>query len=79
IEQAVQAGRQRKDESTGDIVSIRVGQPAGVSEASVKVGLPTEADQAKGLTRIPESIVYHRTARRIIEGFVDVPHALVSS
>ncbi|CBQ71334.1 conserved hypothetical protein [Sporisorium reilianum SRZ2] len=79
IEQAVQAGRQKKDESTGDIVSIRVGQPAGVSEASVKVASPTEADQAKGLTRIPESIVYYRTARRIIEGFVDVPHALVSS
>ncbi|CDU24306.1 uncharacterized protein SPSC_03377 [Sporisorium scitamineum] len=80
IEQAVQAGTHHKQEaSKGDIVSIRVGQPAGVSEASVKVNPATQADGAKGLTRLPESIVYYRTARRIIEGFVHVPRALVSS
>ncbi|TKY87526.1 hypothetical protein EX895_003540 [Sporisorium graminicola] len=76
IEQAVQAGlRQNEEASEGGIVSIRVGQPAGVSEASVKVGKPSQADTERGLTRIPESIVYYRTARRIIEGFVDVPRS----
>lgn len=78
IEQAVRAsGREVKGEE-GGIVSIRVGQPAGVSEASVKVRPATGDEQEKGFESIPESIVYVRTARRIVEGFVDVPHSLIS-
>lgn len=77
IEQAVQAGGKAKGEDDG-IVTIRVGQPAGVSEASVKVRSATSKEEASGLNRVPESIVYYRTARRIIEGWVDVPHSLIS-
>ncbi|EST07353.1 PrpF protein [Kalmanozyma brasiliensis GHG001] len=76
IEQTVQAGNRAKGEQDG-IVSIRVGQPAGVSEASVKVRPATQTELSQGFISIPESIVYFRTARRIIEGFVDVPHSLL--
>ncbi len=76
IEQAVRAGSAHNDgksaEGDGEILSIRVGQPAGVSEASVKVRVATDDEKAQGFEKIPESIVYYRTARRIIEGFVDV-------
>ncbi|SPO31587.1 uncharacterized protein UTRI_06385_B [Ustilago trichophora] len=84
IEAAVQAGqglkkKSKDDAEEGAIVSIRVGQPAGVSEASVKVRETTDEEKRSGLEKVPESIVYYRTARRIIEGFVDVPHSFVSS
>lgn len=48
--------------SQQEVVETRVGQPAGVSAASVSV---------RGGK--PESIVYMRTARRIMEGSVLVP------
>ena len=82
IEAAVQAGWKGTKGEEGEedgVVSIRVGQPAGVSEASVKVRPATKEEQARGLLKVPESIVYYRTARRIIEGYVDVPPSFVSS
>ena len=84
IAQTVQAAenpnRVRAEEGDEEgVVSIRVGQPAGISEASVKVRPATQAEQQKGLEKIPESIVYYRTARRIIEGWVDIPLSFVSS
>ena len=81
IEQAVREGYagEKGEGGNGDMLSIKVGQPAGVSEASVKVREPTEEEKGRGLERIPESIVYYRTARRIIDGFVDVPHSFLSS
>ncbi|KAJ9475895.1 Methylitaconate delta2-delta3-isomerase [Pseudozyma hubeiensis] len=80
IERAVRAGQSKAQEKgQGQILSIRVGQPAGVSEASVKVRPATDSELEKGVEQVPESIVYYRTARRIIEGFVDVPHSMISS
>lgn len=85
IEKAVQAGasgvRGKKGEAEqGEgILSITVGQPAGVSEASVKTRAATQQDKSKGLQVVPESIVYYRTARRIMDGCVDLAHSLVSS
>ncbi|SPO30455.1 uncharacterized protein UTRI_06385 [Ustilago trichophora] len=83
IEAAVRQGLGSKkgqdDAEDRGIVSIRVGQPAGVSEASVKVREATDEEKRLGLQTVPESIVYYRTARRIIEGFVDVPHSFISS
>lgn len=84
IELALQAGMgesrvKRERDGEEGILSIRVGQPAGVSEASVKVRPATPGERAKALLQVPESIVYYRTARRIIEGWVDVPHSFFSS
>ena len=79
IQHAVQAGAKWQREPSQDVVSIRVGQPAGVSEASVKVRPPTQSEQSNRLARIPESIVYYRTARRIIQGSIDVPLSMISS
>ncbi len=63
----------------GEILSIRVGQPAGVSEASVRIRPASADEQTKGLQSVPESIVYYRTARRIIQGLVDVPPSILQS
>ncbi|CCF49004.1 hypothetical protein NDA14_006219 [Ustilago hordei] len=91
IEKAVQAGASGASGASGvrgkkgeaeqgeGILSITVGQPAGVSEASVKTRAATQQDKSKGLQVVPESIVYYRTARRIMDGCVDLAHSLVSS
>lgn len=50
-------------------ITIRVGQPAGVSEASVVL------DSSGN----PASILYVRTARCIMRGDVYVPHSILSS
>ncbi len=47
IEQAVRAGGREVKGEEGGIVSIRVGQPAGVSEASVKVRPASEGEQER--------------------------------
>ncbi|SNX87811.1 uncharacterized protein MEPE_06522 [Melanopsichium pennsylvanicum] len=85
IERAVQEGRmdakremRAEVAEAKEIVSIRVGQPAGVSEASVKVRPANHQEKRLGLESVPESIVYYRTARRIMQGFVDVPHSFIS-
>lgn len=46
--------------AAGDDVELRVGHPAGVAEASVRVGVKGD----------PVSIVYVRTARRLFQGEV---------
>lgn len=56
----------RPTREQGQIRSITVGQPAGLSSASIRV-----ADDG-----VPQSIVYYRTARRIIQGLVDLPPSL---
>lgn len=76
IEQCLQA---KPMQGQGEILSIRVGQPAGVSEASVRIRPASANEQTKGLPSVPESIVYYRTARRIIQGLVDVPHSIMQS
>lgn len=76
IEQSIHA---KTTEGQGGILSIRVGQPAGVSEASVKVRPASADEQRRGLKSVPESIVYYRTARRIIQGLVDVPPSILQS
>ncbi|GAK67425.1 3-methylitaconate isomerase [Moesziomyces antarcticus] len=76
IEQSIHA---KTTEGQGGILSIRVGQPAGVSEASVKVRPASAHEQRRGLKSVPESIVYYRTARRIIQGLVDVPPSILQS
>ncbi|PWY97921.1 DUF453-domain-containing protein [Testicularia cyperi] len=80
IEQAVRQAAPRAPEANKakDIISITVGQPAGLSEASIKVRPATEMEAQQGFTQIPESIVYMRTARRIIDGLVDVPRSMVA-
>ncbi|UZJ57513.1 hypothetical protein CBS101457_006833 [Exobasidium rhododendri] len=50
----------------GNLRAITVGQPAGCSSASVAIS-------AKGL---PTSIVMLRTARRIMQGLLDIPSSL---
>lgn len=52
------------DVTSSKTSSIRVGQPAGISEAAVAL------DEETGL---PRSILYTRTARRIMSGHVLVP------
>lgn len=89
IEKAVQEGLRGKEGGKGGekangeekdgILSIRIGQPAGVSEASVKLRPAKAQERLKGLEKVPESIVYYRTARRIIQGWIDLPHSLISS
>ncbi len=82
VAQAIAAGRSRSRsgdeaeapapasqvESQGrpNVLSVTVGQPAGLSTASVKLE-----------DSLPKSIVYVRTANRIIAGEVDVPPGLL--
>ncbi|SPO37463.1 uncharacterized protein PSFLO_02937 [Pseudozyma flocculosa] len=73
IEQAVRqssCGPAAAEDEEG-IRSISVGQPAGVSSASIRLV------KADGGGEVPESIVYYRTARRIIKGSIDVPAELI--
>ncbi|KDN53073.1 DUF453-domain-containing protein [Tilletiaria anomala UBC 951] len=54
---------QAKSQGKKDVQSVTVGQPAGLSTASVTLGMAGE----------PVGIVYMRTANRIMHGWVDVP------
>ena len=74
VSEAIAAGRQgdssaapasvAESQGQGNVLSVTVGQPAGLSTASVKL---SEGD------RKPIGIVYIRTANRIISGLIDVP------
>ncbi|KAN0064779.1 hypothetical protein ACQY0O_001836 [Thecaphora frezii] len=70
IRQSTSSPPPPNEDGGADIKTIVVGQPAGLSSASVRLLGTGEGKQ------VPESIVYYRTARRIIRGSIDVPAAL---
>ncbi|KAE8224603.1 hypothetical protein CF319_g2527 [Tilletia indica] len=72
IAQAIHSSKPRKTSAASSSTSIRtltVGHCAGLASASVRV-TPSSSQNGE---LVPEAIVYVRTARRIMHGWVDLP------
>ncbi|CAD6893641.1 unnamed protein product [Tilletia controversa] len=68
ITEAIQASQPRDPSSSpSSIRTLTVGHCAGLASASVRVAPASNGEP------VPEAIVYVRTARRIVHGWVDLP------
>ncbi|KAK0532963.1 hypothetical protein OC834_002401 [Tilletia horrida] len=68
ISEAIQASSPHPSDPSSPIRTLTVGHCAGTASASVRV-----SRSAGGREPVPEAIVYVRTARRIMHGWVDLP------